>query len=105
VVLASHSPIIAADLPDAFVTNLDPGVSPSETFAAPMEQVLRNAFDSNPIGRFASGIINEVYERILQEKADDRDWRVVEKIGDAGVKAAMYRARDERLARETGHDH
>ncbi|KAF2410975.1 AAA domain-containing protein, putative AbiEii toxin, Type IV TA system [Pseudomonas antarctica] len=91
VVLATHSPIVAADLPDSFVMNLDAGVNPINTFASPIENVIRGAFDSSSIGKFSADLINGVYERVLHHRVTDEDKRIIEKIGDVGIRKAILR--------------
>jgi predicted ATP-dependent endonuclease of OLD family len=91
VILASHSPLIAADLPAPFVTNLD-FHSIGKTFAAPIDDIIRWSFDSNVIGEFAANKINEIYSRAKKLPLNDIDFATINEIGDEAIKTALIRA-------------
>ncbi|WP_415915532.1 AAA family ATPase [Pseudomonas amygdali] len=49
-ILATHSPLLAADVPGEFVTNLD-GVTHVKSFAAPLDEVIAHYFGTSSLGR------------------------------------------------------
>ncbi|CAI8822212.1 AAA_15 domain-containing protein [Pseudomonas chlororaphis] len=87
-ILATHSPLLAADVPSIFVTNLDAAIT-SKTFAAPLEQVIAGSFESSSIGEFAATKINEVYQRARQARLTEEDHYLIAAIGDAAIQAAL----------------
>lgn len=90
-IMATHSPLLAADIPRDFVTSLDSNNSLS-TFAAPIEEVIANAFSSNSLGEFAANNINEIYKRAVLGKTTDFDRHLVDSIGDISIRAALKRS-------------
>lgn len=89
-IMATHSPLLAADIPGDFVTNLDLKKF-TGTFAAPLEEVVANAFSSNSLGEFAAHNINEIYKRALLGKATEYDHNLVDSIGDVSIKTTLKR--------------
>lgn len=89
-ILATHSPLLAADIPGDYVISLDSKDFPS-TFAAPIEEVILNAFSSSSLGEFAAGKINEIYKRAKSKKTTTFDKNLVNSIGDISIKAALKR--------------
>jgi len=90
-IMATHSPLLAADIPGDFVTSLDSD-NVSNTFAAPIEEVIANAFSSNSLGEFAAANINEIYRRALLGKTTQHDRSLVDSIGDITIKTALKRS-------------
>lgn len=90
-IMATHSPLLAADIPGELVTNLD-STSSINSFAAPLEEVIAGAFGSNSLGEFAAGKINEIYKRAQAGKTTGEDRNVVEVIGDVAIKSALKRS-------------
>lgn len=89
-IMASHSPLLAADIPGDFVTSLDSDET-INSFAAPMDEVISGAFSSNSIGEFAANKINEIYKRAIDGKITQSDKNVIEAIGDVAIKSALKR--------------
>lgn len=89
-ILATHSPLLAADIPGDYVISLDSKDFPS-TFAAPIEEVILNAFSSSSLGEFAAGKINEIYKRAKSKKTTIFDKNLADSIGDIAIKAALKR--------------
>ncbi|BAP79474.1 hypothetical protein MT1_2296 [Pseudomonas sp. MT-1] len=87
-ILATHSPILAADIPGEFVTNLD-STTKAKSFAAPLEEVIAGSFESNSIGEFAANKINEVYKRAQKSKLTKEDYKLISAIGDPAIYAAL----------------
>lgn len=92
VLLASHSPLIAADMPGLFVTNLDSDIR-VKTFGAPIEDVIAGSFESSSLGVFAANKINEIYDRVRRNKLSSADKRLIEEIGDDAIRSALMRGR------------
>ncbi|MDR6714274.1 putative ATPase [Pseudomonas hunanensis] len=90
VILASHSPIIAADMPGVFVTNLDSNVK-IRTFGAPIEEVIAGSFDSSSLGAFAAKKINHLNSRALNNNLSKSDLSLIEQIGDDAIRAILKR--------------
>lgn len=90
-IMATHSPLLAADIPGELVTSLDSN-GPISSFAAPLEDVIAGAFGSNSLGEFAAGKINEIYKRAMSGNTTDSDRHVVEVIGDLAIKSALKRS-------------
>lgn len=95
-VLATHSPVIATDLPSSMVTNLDAGVDPQRTFAAPIDEVMLSSFGSSSIGTFAASKINALHSRLISGAVTGADEMLLDEIGDVLIKNALLRARRER---------
>lgn len=89
-IMASHSPLLAADIPGDFVTSLDSSET-INSFAAPMDEVISGTFSSNSIGEFAANKINEIYKRTISGEITQSDRNVVEAIGDVAIKFALKR--------------
>jgi len=89
-VLATHSPLLAADIPGDYVISLDSKDFPS-TFAAPIEEVILNAFSSNSLGEFAAAKINEIFKRAESKKTTKFDKNLVNSIGDISIRSALKR--------------
>lgn len=87
-VLATHSPLLAADIPGEFVISLDSNNS-TVTFAAPIEEIISSAFSSSSLGEFAAYNINDIYKRALNNSITEYDLNLVESIGDISIKAAL----------------
>ncbi|WP_201264643.1 hypothetical protein, partial [Pseudomonas aeruginosa] len=87
-ILATHSPLLAADIPSEFVTNLD-SATRTKSFAAPLEEVIAGSFESNSIGEFAASKINEVYKRAQKSKLTKEDRKLISAIGDPAIQAAL----------------
>ena len=92
-ILATHSPLLAADLPGEFVTNLDSGTT-MKTFAAPLEEVIAGSFESSSLGEFAAIKINEIYRRVQQSKLTETDRNVINAIGDLAIRSALMKGVD-----------
>ncbi|MEW9902347.1 AAA family ATPase [Pseudomonas putida] len=92
VILASHSPIVAADMPGLFVTNLDSD-SRIKTFGAPIEDVISGSFESSSLGEFAASKINEIYDRVRKNKLSSADRKLIDEIGDEAIRSVLMRGR------------
>lgn len=89
-ILATHSPLLAADIPGEFVTNLD-SEETMKTFAAPLEEVIAGSFESSSLGEFAAKKINEIYRRAQSSSLTDTDRRLIKSVGDVAIRSALMR--------------
>ncbi len=80
VILASHSPLLATDVPRRFVYSLDKEVSPKFTFASPMHMLFSESFGTTTIGEFATTKINELYNNFISDNASKKDYKILEYI-------------------------
>ncbi|MDY0971211.1 AAA family ATPase [Siccibacter turicensis] len=90
-IIATHSPLLAADIPGDFVTSLDSNDF-SSTFAAPIEDVIANAFSSNSLGEFAAKNINEIYKRAISGSTTEHDRSLTDAIGDLAIQNTLKRS-------------
>ncbi|MBD8791004.1 hypothetical protein IFR09_11510 [Pseudomonas syringae] len=93
VILATHSPIVAADIPGLFVTNLDEDNSGIDvkTFGAPIEEVIAGSFESSALGAFAAAKINQLYAKMRRNKLTMQDRSLIDEIGDNAIRAVLKR--------------
>nr|WP_305144799.1 AAA family ATPase [Cronobacter malonaticus] len=80
VIMASHSPLLATDVPRQFVFSLDKDTSPSFTFASPMHMLFSESFGTSTIGEFATTKINEIYNNFANSNASQKDIKILEYI-------------------------
>ncbi|MDU8362440.1 hypothetical protein [Pseudomonas syringae group sp. J309-1] len=80
-VLASHSPLLATDVPRDFVTRFD-SESTHPTFGAPMQLILNRSFGSRSMGEFAMQEINKTLHNAAQGYQTERDRYVYSIIED-----------------------
>lgn len=89
-ILATHSPLLAADVPGEFVTNLD-GVTHVKSFAAPLDEVIAHYFGTSSLGEFAAEKLNQIYLHANTMKLTSKDFAIVEAIGDIAIRSAILR--------------
>jgi predicted ATPase len=94
VVIATHSPVIAADLPGAMVQSLDPDGRRFKTFAAPIDDLIYQSFDSNSMGEYASRKIRELHLRARERRLSERDQALIAEIADEGLRRAILDTND-----------
>lgn len=70
-IIATHSPLLASDIPREFVCQLpahgaqqSPGTETQPTFAAPLHAMLNRSFEASTIGEFATRAINKTIARL-----------------------------------------
>lgn len=80
VIMASHSPLLATDVPRQFVFSLDKETSPSFTFASPMHMLFSESFGTSTIGEFATTKINEIYNNFASSNVSQKDIKILEYI-------------------------
>lgn len=91
-VLASHSPLLATDVPSNFICRLDRSNQQTLSgFAAPLFSLLSTSFNANSIGEFASQKINEVIDRISNNKVSEQDRNLISRIDNNIIRTELER--------------
>ena len=90
-IIATHSPLLATDIPKQFVCRME---SLGETdapsaFAAPLHTLLTQSFGAKTIGEFASAKIKSAVESIKSGHASEIDKFVIESIDNPIIKAEV----------------
>ncbi|UZE28709.1 ATP-binding protein [Pseudomonas asplenii] len=98
-IIASHSPLLASDVPRDFICQLElpedqhapdrKGQMPS--FAAPLNAILNLAFDASTIGEFATRTINTTIANIKGKQITPRDRYLISVIDDPIIKRELER--------------
>lgn len=92
VILATHSPILATDIPKEFICRL--GVSNQHKisgFAAPLYKLIDNSFNTKTIGQFSSEKINSLITKIKDGKLNEIDYYLIEQIDNDLVRNEIKR--------------
>jgi predicted ATP-binding protein involved in virulence len=95
VLIASHSPLLAGDVPGCMVQRLGdliPDVSRLKTFGAPLDDIVFDCFQSNSIGAFAGEIIQSIANRAREGKLTELDRRLIDEVGDPAIRRAILKA-------------
>lgn len=91
-ILASHSPLLATDVPSNFICRLDrTNQQTLSGFAAPLFSLLSTSFNANSIGEFASQKINEVIDRISNNKVSEQDRNLISRIDNNIIRTELER--------------
>jgi len=93
VVMSTHSPLLATDVPRQFVCRLDEGAHGKTpiAFAATLHALLNQSFQSRTIGEFASQRINELINNLKEGIEGKRDKIVAESIDNPIILAELDR--------------
>jgi predicted ATPase len=94
VIMATHSPILATDVPRQFICQLNEDGSsnaPPLAFAATLHALLNHSFHARTIGEFASQRINELIENLKQGQLSDRDRAIMECIDNPLIQDELKR--------------
>lgn len=96
VLIASHSPLLAGDVPRCMVQNLD--VTPADggfegkTFGSALDDIILQCFRSNSIGEFAARHIRALHGRAKSGELTPSDRALIDEIGDPAIRAAVLDA-------------
>lgn len=71
-ILATHSPFLATDIPREFVETFDSDIPPP-SFGAPMQLILNRSFGARSMGEFAIREINKTLDHASQGLVTERD--------------------------------
>lgn len=86
-ILATHSPILATDIPKEFICRLGKNSKDNISgFSAPLYQLLDESFDTKTIGQFSSEKINQLIGRIKNNVIEDSDHYIIEQIDNSLIK-------------------
>ncbi|RDL16211.1 AAA family ATPase [Pseudomonas jessenii] len=93
VILATHSPLLATDVPKEFICRMEAKGSDGapSAFAAPLHELLNQSFGAKTVGEFASRKINEAVSNISEGKKSDVDDFIVSSIDNPIIKAEVLR--------------
>ncbi|MFK3725475.1 AAA family ATPase [Pseudomonas monteilii] len=92
-ILATHSPLLATDVPKDFICRMEATGSydaPS-AFAAPLHELLSQSFGAKTVGEFASEKINEVVRNAKQDETSKVDGYIISSIDNPIIKAEVMR--------------
>ncbi|WP_447876535.1 AAA family ATPase [Serratia fonticola] len=87
-ILATHSPLLATDIPKKYICIMDQGKIKSG-FAAPIHTLLNESFGSKTIGEFASNKINELVEAIFSGVLEERHHAILKSIDNEIIKREL----------------
>ncbi|WP_256353064.1 MULTISPECIES: AAA family ATPase [unclassified Pseudomonas] len=93
VIMATHSPLLATDVPKQFVCSLNEqqdGKTP-KAFAATLHTLFNQSFKAKTIGEFASQRINEAVENYRNKNPDARDEAVIKSIDNPIIGEEIHR--------------
>lgn len=87
-IIATHSPILATDIPREFVCAVDRDnfASLQPSFAAPLQSILNRSFGSRTIGEFATREINRTLSKLKRTKLSKKDYFIISMIDDPIIK-------------------
>ncbi|MEN5302591.1 AAA family ATPase [Pseudomonas sp. TWI628] len=93
VILATHSPLLATDVPKEFVCRMEAnhGDETSSAFAAPLHELINQSFGAKTVGEFASRRINEVVSNASQGVRSELADFIVSSIDNPIIKAEVLR--------------
>lgn len=78
-ILATHSPLLATDIPKKFICPMDKADATSG-FASPIHLLLNESFGTKTIGEFASQRINKTVKNIKENNISEKDLLVIKSI-------------------------
>ncbi|EFT3406590.1 ATP-binding protein, partial [Salmonella enterica] len=78
-ILATHSPLLATDIPKKFICPMDKEDATSG-FASPIHLLLNESFGTKTIGEFASQRINKTVKNIKENNISEKDLLVIKSI-------------------------
>lgn len=79
VIIATHSPLLATDIPKNFICPMDKTEATSG-FASPIHLLLNESFGTKTIGEFASQRINKTVKNIKEKNISKKDYLVIQSI-------------------------
>lgn len=98
VVLATHSPILAGDVPSSMIQSLDQENHHFKTFGSTLDDIILRSFLSNSIGEFAAKHIRRLHAAATTGNLSINDRRLLDEIGDPVLKKEVLNNR------RLGHD-
>ncbi|BFG77836.1 hypothetical protein PTKU46_58690 [Paraburkholderia terrae] len=89
VLIATHSPVISGDFPAPMVQRLGGEDRDFKTFGNSLDTLVFEAFETDSIGSFAAKKVRELRRRVVSRNLSDGDLRLINEIGDEGLKRAV----------------
>lgn len=97
VVIATHSPLLATDVPRNYICPMDKDEATSG-FSSPMHLLFNESFGSKTIGEFASIKINETVNKIKEGRIGEMEETIIDYIDNDIIKRELLkRLRDKGL--------
>lgn len=90
VILATHSPLLATDVPKEFICTMDK-IEAKSGFASPLHLLLNDSFGAKTIGEFASQKINSAVENIKNKKITAKDLYTIDVIDNEILKREIQK--------------
>lgn len=96
-IIATHSPLLASDIPQEFVCQMErsSGKNRTPTFAAPLQLILNTSFMAKTIGAFATEKINQTIHNVKSGKPSASDNYIISSIDDPVIKREINRYTEE----------
>ncbi len=90
VILATHSPLLATDIPKRFICPMDKPEATSG-FSSPIHLLLNESFGTKTIGEFASQRINKTVKNIKKKNISKKDMLVINSIDNDILKREIMK--------------
>lgn len=90
-ILASHSPLLATDVPKDFITRLPIENATLSGFASPLYILLNESFGTKTIGEFATNKIETIIDKIPNKILTEKDYYLINNIDNPLIKSEIER--------------
>ncbi|HBQ2883303.1 TPA: ATP-binding protein [Klebsiella quasipneumoniae subsp. quasipneumoniae] len=90
-ILATHSPLLATDVPKDFISRLPVENNTLSGFASPLYILLNESFGTKTIGEFATNKIEKVISKIPENTLTEEDYYIIENIDNPLIKNELER--------------
>ncbi|EFA0661983.1 ATP-binding protein, partial [Escherichia coli] len=90
-ILASHSPLLATDVPKDFITRLPIENATLSGFASPLYILLNESFGTKTIGEFATNKIETIIDKIPNRILTEKDYYLINNIDNPLIKSEIER--------------
>ncbi|XKB81753.1 AAA family ATPase [Morganella morganii] len=90
-ILASHSPLLATDVPKDFISRLPIENATLSGFASPLYILLNESFGTKTIGEFATNKIEAIIDKIPNETLTEKDHYLINNIDNPLIKSEIER--------------
>lgn len=89
-ILASHSPLLATDVPKDFITRLPIENATLSGFASPLYILLNESFGTKTIGEFATNKIETIIDKIPNRILTEKDYYLIIYFFDLNSRIAAF---------------
>ncbi|MEQ9881274.1 hypothetical protein F157LOC_03323 [Pectobacterium brasiliense] len=90
-IIATHSPLLATDVPKEFITKLPSDNNKISGFASPLYVLLNESFSTKTIGEFAAKKIEDIINRIPNKSLKEEDFHLIKSIDNPLIKKEIER--------------